>query len=316
MARMIDGFALAKARIRTHRTILAEGFRPEQGFVAWLTSSDHAEPRQRNLHDLFEVSVVLSGRVHAYAEGQHMPLVRGDVWLTPPWELHEWEVPVPHTQSLVIFLMPYFIGTETLDGRPLIDLFAAPAHQRPHASTSRKRQLAMAIAEDLVQEMTTKERNWVTGVRLGVMRLLFVIGRDWESAGRGTPSHSLRTSRLAQIAPAVKLLEQLPPERVLLKEAAKACSLSVAHFSHLFKLTMGLSYGRFALRSRLTRAAKLLLTTSLASSGIAQELGFAHASHLHRAFRAVYGCTPMKFRAMGGWEPLDQDQPASPASTG
>jgi len=59
---------------------------------------------------------------------------------------------------------------------------------------------------------------------------------------------------------------------------------------------MGLSYGKFCLRSRLAAAAQALLDTDLPVQAIADRTGFSDGSHLHRSFASHYGCTPTDYR--------------------
>jgi hypothetical protein len=62
---------------------------------------------------------------------------------------------------------------------------------------------------------------------------------------------------------------------------------------------MGQSYCSFRGRTRLAYAAQLLLTTDWPVERIAEQLGFADASHLHHAFARIYGCTPARYRTEG-----------------
>jgi AraC-like DNA-binding protein len=80
-------------------------------------------------------------------------------------------------------------------------------------------------------------------------------------------------------------------------EAASRCGLGRAQFSLVFRDTMGMSFGRFCLRSRLGFVAEMLLSTDLPTQAIAQRAGFVDGSHMHRAFVARYGCTPGQYRA-------------------
>jgi AraC-like DNA-binding protein len=46
-------------------------------------------------------------------------------------------------------------------------------------------------------------------------------------------------------------------------------------------------------------SSRLLLETSLPLEGVAEQSGFANASHLHRAFQRYYLCTPGEYRRQG-----------------
>jgi AraC-like DNA-binding protein len=152
-------------------------------------------------------------------------------------------------------------------------MFAAPPDQRPRVESEGTREVTLAAAEELRREMKERGRGWLSAMRLGILRLLLAVGREWQ------PWH--------------------PSGRLSLEEAAAACGLSASQFSHIFRHTMGLSYGSFRARTRLGYAAQLLLTTDQPVECIAEQLGFVDASHLHHAFTKVYGCTPARYRTEG-----------------
>ena len=85
----------------------------------------------------------------------------------------------------------------------------------------------------------------------------------------------------------------IPPS---LEAAAQACSLSVSRFSCLFHNSMGVSYGQFALRVRLTNAANDVKRGIYTLSEIAERHGFCDASSFCHAFRKVYRCTTHEFK--------------------
>ena len=101
---------------------------------------------------------------------------------------------------------------------------------------------------------------------------------------------------MSRIQKAVSLVRtsKIPPS---LESAARSCSLSVSRFSYLFHSTMGVSYGQFALRVRLTNAANDVRTGIYTLNEIAERHGFCDASSFCHAFRKVYRCTPNEFKA-------------------
>lgn len=76
-----------------------------------------------------------------------------------------------------------------------------------------------------------------------------------------------------------------------LTELARACGLSVSHFSHSFRRSAGVSPYRWLVNRRVERA-KGLLQLSLPLAAIAQDCGFADQSHLSRIFKKATGMAP------------------------
>jgi AraC-like DNA-binding protein len=84
--------------------------------------------------------------------------------------------------------------------------------------------------------------------------------------------------------------------RVSLAELARACELSVRHFSRAFRESTGQAPYAWLLERRLERARGLLELTSLTLRDVATRSGFANQSHFTRAFTRAYGLPPGAFR--------------------
>ena len=96
--------------------------------------------------------------------------------------------------------------------------------------------------------------------------------------------------------PALSLAHLSFERRVEPREAADACGLSLSWFHRIFRDTMGMSYAKFCVRARLGFAARQLLDTDLSVEVIAEQTGFADASHRHHHFTRQYRWTPAQYR--------------------
>jgi AraC family transcriptional regulator len=87
---------------------------------------------------------------------------------------------------------------------------------------------------------------------------------------------------------------------ITLADLARACELSVRHFTRAFRGSTGMSPHEWLLQLRLEKARTLLATTRRLPAEIALDCGFADQSHLSRVFRRIVGVTP------GAWRRLHQ----------
>ncbi|MGN1069611.1 MAG: SAM-dependent methyltransferase [Candidatus Fimadaptatus sp.] len=92
---------------------------------------------------------------------------------------------------------------------------------------------------------------------------------------------------------------------------AQALHYSKHHLQHAFAEAMGLPLSEYALRRRLTRAARLLTSTRVPILDIALACGYESQQAFSAAFRAAYRCAPGHFRRERRFYPL---QPASDAA--
>ncbi len=152
------------------------------------------------------------------------------------------------------------------------------------------------------REIEEKPRRWEGVVRLELLHLLIELSRGWEAARRTDGSEHVRISGLARIMPALSLVHSLPWRKVSVPEAAGACRLSVSRFHGLFRHTMGMSFGGFALRARLSLVAHRVSSTDRPIAVIAGESSFVDAYHLDRVFVSRFGCTPGEYRRRAGRE--------------
>jgi AraC-like DNA-binding protein len=272
---------------------------PAKPFHAGVVEHPYPAPLGTDMHQAFEMGVLLSGEEERHFEDTVLTVRPGDIWLCGAWEPHGWRSLAPGTQELVLQFLPEFLGEEMFDDISWLTLFSASPDQRPRVTTREMRGDVLAIAHEIRSEMHNRPRGWLVSVRLHILRLLLMVSRDWEPGLPAGRSQAVRTGNLGKIMPAVRLVHSHPTRRLSLAEGAATCGLSVSQFGYIFRHLMGLSFGKFCMRARLAYVAQLLLSTDLSVEAIAENAGFSDASHLHHAFAQVYGATPARYRSNG-----------------
>jgi AraC-like DNA-binding protein len=95
---------------------------------------------------------------------------------------------------------------------------------------------------------------------------------------------------------AKELLSNAADGDLTLATLARECGLSVGHFAHMFRKTVGLPPYRWLLDQRIERAKSLLRTSRLSLADVAVSCGFFDQSHLTRCFKKLVGVTPGAWR--------------------
>jgi transcriptional regulator GlxA family with amidase domain len=85
---------------------------------------------------------------------------------------------------------------------------------------------------------------------------------------------------------------------ITLADLARACELSVRHFTRAFRGSTGMSPHKWLLHLRIERAKSLLASSRRLLADIALECGFADQSHFTRVFQRSAGLSP------GAWQRL------------
>jgi AraC family transcriptional regulator len=83
---------------------------------------------------------------------------------------------------------------------------------------------------------------------------------------------------------------------VALRVVARECGVSVGHFSHAFRRTLGVAPHKWLIEQRVVLSKEKLRDDGLSLSDVAVECGFSDQSHLTRIFRQAVGVSPGAWR--------------------
>ena len=275
-----------------HADALAFSFTTDHPYVGTLKGHVHAG---------LEIGIVLTGDIEVFFSGAQFACGPGGVWLCNAWEPHAWQINVPGTTNLAFIFLPGLLGHLSGGDPSFLGLFTCPPAERPRVTHAALRERLMGIARDLSREMEEQPPLWHTKVRLDLLRILVELSRLRAPSAPRAAEASFEASAgpVSRIVPAIKLAYESPSRRVTVAEAAAACALSPSRFHHLFRRTMGVSFGTFCLHARLAFVAHQLLYANRSVGAIAADAGFVDVSHLCHVFGKHYGCTPGEYREKG-----------------
>jgi AraC family transcriptional regulator len=87
-------------------------------------------------------------------------------------------------------------------------------------------------------------------------------------------------------------------------EVARLVGLSSSHFFRAFKVSLGVSPGRYVAHMRVERAKLMLISTRKSVCDISADCGFADQAHLSRHFRRVVSMPPSVWRRVHASTPI------------
>lgn len=102
----------------------------------------------------------------------------------------------------------------------------------------------------------------------------------------------------ARITRVLRLMESSIAEPHTLAGLARVAGLSRYHFLRTFKGSTGITPHQWLLRARLREAARRLAASRDAVTEIALDVGFQDLSNFIRSFRAEFGVSPRRYRAI------------------
>ena len=101
-----------------------------------------------------------------------------------------------------------------------------------------------------------------------------------------------------RLKPATDYIAEHYAEPISLAMLAEIVGTSVINFRRQFRITFGISPGRYITTIRLNAARALLESTEKLISEIATETGFCDQSHFTKIFKRERGMTPGEYRSM------------------
>lgn len=248
-----------------------------------------------DMHYELEMGLVLSGRIRRFlGENRREDIEAGEPWFCGVWQPHGVQILDAPCEVFVALIRPALLMNLHLPEAEGVNWML------PFSQSSNRPRLHQKDRQELVRlasQMKTLDSGSIPHrhVRLRwamLDLLLFYI--EVSNSNNNTPSSVSRNP----IEPALNLAFS-SRELVTNTEAAEACGLSEDIFIRQFRKLMGLSFSKFSLRQRLSRAAASLKETDHSLLSIAKSWGFADESHLTRLFRSHYGCTPGQYRSHG-----------------
>jgi AraC family transcriptional regulator of arabinose operon len=221
------------------------------------------------------------GRVQIGRSTYHLHSGRGVV--LPPRRAHRYAAEANAPWTICWF---HFVGRRARDYAEALGL----RKNRPHFWVQDSEVIAEAF-EDCYRHVTG---GYTDGELLALstsfarlLGLCRVLQRSVNRRRRHTEERLLHVLRF------MRLNLQRP---VTLAALAREASLSVPHFSAVFRHQMKCSPVEFFIRLKMQRASELLLTTTLTASEIAGRVGYQDPLYFSRVFRQKTGVSPRPFR--------------------
>ena len=107
---------------------------------------------------------------------------------------------------------------------------------------------------------------------------------------------AVETNEYSDILKVKAYVEKHYPENVTLEILANLIHMNAYYFSSYFKKHTGENFKDYVNRVRMNAAMELLLTTSMKSYEIAEEVGFKDHKYFSKIFQKRYGMTPSQYK--------------------
>lgn len=248
-----------------------------------------------DMHYELELGILVNGRMRRFYQDGQNECAKGDIWFCGMWEPHGFDVLETPCRALVLVLWPPLLANLFFPEAPHIQWmapFAVPYNKRPRIKNE-LRDNVLSLAWRIQSLIEAPGKTKALRLRFLLLELLLML-QEKASTSEKNPVKSV-PQEYKQISPAIELV--FDSHSLITNEtAAKLCRMSRDQFIRQFRRLMGITFAKFALRYRMSRAAEQLLSTNNPVKAIAREWGFTDESHLHRVFVNHYGHSPVAYR--------------------
>ncbi|MDR6549100.1 AraC family transcriptional regulator [Paenibacillus qinlingensis] len=246
-------------------------------------------------HEEVEWILILQGSMTMETTQRAYKLEAGDVVLFGSNEIHRSH---KHMEQELTYLVCHVDMAAFMD-QTLMPYFAAWTGRsanltRLNSLFSKYPQCRTDISQllnDLLEDMTTKQRGYELSVNATLKRLLYVLVKydDEHVIVPMDPQFALKLS------PALDYIEQLLEDKCQLEDVSSKLNYNSSYFAKMFKKAMGITFTEYVQLRRMKRAEQLLLTESSSITEISAKVGFVSPAQFYQLFRRHYGCSPKKY---------------------
>lgn len=262
-------------------------------------------------HDYPQIWYVLKGNMRHQIGETIYQQTPGTAAIVLPYMLHAVDtrvsVEMPEILSIVFdddFFIDEGVSLFTYDN--LHASFEGWACPTVCSLADKDRRTADELAERLLSEFSSRAPLSVPKIRALAYQLLVLLCVDANESGRKRrridPARRERGNLITQSA---RYIFDNTGRKLSIDELCSVALMSRRTFTENFREVTGTTFAQYLLSSRLKKARRQLASTNLPVAQIAESLGFAHSSHLCRAFTKNFGLSPTAYRSLAMRRELD-----------
>jgi AraC-like DNA-binding protein len=231
---------------------------------------DHVFPW--HFHPQYNIVLVEEGIMRYYFSDGEVDVRRNQFFVINPYQVHYNAAATASCAYKAIFLPSSFVASNESN---------LPSFKRGADSNVAVFNELQRYASSL-KTVSAKEEVMAIGKNISHLLLynLDVIGKEASTDER--------------ILPALQHINENTDKRILVKDLASICCLSLFHFQRVFRESVGLPVNAYVHQLKIERSKQLLYQGAKIST-TAFDTGYFDQSHFHRVFKKMYIVPPAKF---------------------
>lgn len=254
-----------------------------------------------HFHNHIEINQVATGKMVYVADGKLIELNPGDMLVVQNRVPHAWRAMTDDTfvrhinisvegfiQKGELFRDEKSLCTNLANGNSVLKIDGSDEANRP----------MLEAFENAIAEQKRKEIGYRGIVRSETTKFIFQLGRYVYNFVEHTENSKYKDSS-GVIKQVLDYINENLADEITLAEAADIAHMNRTYFSVYFKQEMGMGFNDFITKTRMAKAADLLLNTDSKITNIVSDCGYSSIAHFNKVFKSIYFTTPSRFRASG-----------------
>lgn len=251
-------------------------------------------------HRYIEILYFVEGSARLFLNGDERLVSEGDLIFVNSLDVHALAGPAgAPSRHIIIKFDPelvYNTAREALEMKYIRPFLGFSHRQIFHPADLEGTDL-VGIVHALVEETQKRSYGYGLSVRIGILRMMLWLLKQWESDGFQTREVD-NAQLLDEIVPVFEYVERHYFEDIKAEAAARLCRMSYSSFARKFKQVMGKSFVEYVNYTRVREAERMLTNSNWSISDVATRAGFSNVSYFIKQFRRFKRVSPKQFQLM------------------
>ena len=266
-----------------------------QCLIMNLSKSGDKESISYHYHKYVELIYVLSGSMVAYIGDKSYTVCTDGLIIVYPNEPHSYRMLETCKYIVIKFFTDILRTSEQSlnEFEYIFNLSADNMHTRLFPDARKVKYYLSDSLEKFDENTYTSELY----IRSDIIRVCAFILDMWKKNNEIVPIENTITRNNLDIIKHITEYAKSVNGTIKTHEAAALANMSDGHFSRIFKSAVGMTFSQYVKNIKCIQAERLLKCTDMSITEIAQELGYATASHFIEDFKRDKQLSPKRYRA-------------------
>lgn len=262
-------------------------------------------------HEYMQIWYVCRGIIEHWIGGKAHEMLKGDVFVIPPYISHKIgfknvdEVKLVGCEFSSDFINDqfedFYIYQDVFDFAYLQPFLVSEENIKPKLNLSAKAQADVEfILDSMLEEYETKEKYYDLVIKGDLLKFLSIIAREYNKSyvnnEINSESRQLIDKYRENILDSIEYIDDNYSKDIQLDDVCQHSMMSKTYFCYIFKNLTGKTFTQYLIDIRINRSIDMLSDTDMSITDICYQVGFNDLSHFCRTFKRQVGVSPGYYR--------------------